>query len=168
MDVPCGPAPAGEVSAEYVPGRLVVRATGVVSDACWEVSIERLPTRVWPPEFAIEACHTSQVCPEVETPYDVRREFATDTRPEEIVVHDEGGRRTITVEAGLDGSTTPGPDEAIGVSLSLSLGDAIADAASRIPQTGHPNVPRTVTVEDIWYSTGGVVGQALYVRVRRG
>ena len=168
MDNPCRPAPAGEVSAEYVPGRLVVRATGVVPDACWDVSIERLPTRVWPPEFAIEACRRTQVCPEVETPYDVRREFPSDARPDEIVVHDESGRRTVTVEAGPDGATTTGPHEAVGVSLSLSLGDAIADAAGRIPHMGHPNVPRTVTVQDIWYSTGGVVGRALYVRVRSG
>lgn len=162
----CEAAPAADqIKASYVAGSLWIVARGSCLSSCWDVSLERSPIAVFPPEFSLEACRSARPCLEVVTPYFVRRQFPMATDPKSVVVHDAAGPHNVKVEVVPDlavQSTKPG--EATGTSLTLSLGEALGRAASQL-EPGPGDTGHDVKVEEISYTDGGIVGPALHVRV---
>lgn len=170
MDDSCELAPRGEVKAFYVTGGsgtgdLWVVATGETSTPCWDVEIERSPLEIWPPQFAIVACRAGGMCPQVVTPYSAIGRFAIGGKPDSIQVSDAGGARDMSVEDAPDTTAAATSDgSVVGYSRApVRLEEAIDRAASQLPRP-HPNAGVTITVDEIWYSDGGIVGPVLYVR----
>jgi hypothetical protein len=180
MPATCALAPEAQLSAFFVPGspsvepRLYITARGELSDSCGVVTIHRSPLRVWPPQFAVEACSEGDVCADVVTPYDVTQAFSIGSAPPAITVHDAAGAHTVDVEVVPDVRTSlegapPGRGEAVGVSIGrASLSEALADAAGQLYQGTHPNEPRKVRAIEITYSSGGIMPPVLSVRADKG
>jgi hypothetical protein len=165
MNLECRQAEAPtHASAVHASGSLIVSARGEMPNTCWRVSLGKSPLSVWPPEFYLEACPTSEVCLEVITPYTVLERFPMESAPEHIVLRGEGYEERITVDA--EPVTRVGPDVGyVGSALGHDIGEALARAVSRLPP-GPGTMGRSGTVEEIWYEDGGIVGPQVHVRVK--
>lgn len=141
MESTCEPASTEEVKASHYPGMLVIRATGTVPESCWRVEISKSPLTVWPPEFAIKRYRTAEICLEVVREYSVEAQFPTDAIPENVVIHDDQGRREIPVDVQPDASsvTSPPGGEFTGHSDSLSYDEALRDAVNQVPVNSKPD-----------------------------
>lgn len=173
----CLPLDPDEVRAFWVADGLLITVHGSFPESCWEVRIEESRLTVWPPEFILTRCRTGDVCPQVITPFHATEYFRLGTRPDQVFIHDENGRREIPMEDILTQTLREAIDvddaqydEAVGLSARFSFDEALRDAIAKLPESSpsHPDELVTITVEDIGVWFGGIAGlHHLYVRVRR-
>jgi hypothetical protein len=172
--------PADDFGAFVTRGGLLIRVRGTLPDPCWDVTVELSPLDIFPPQFAVSGVRTSPICAQVETPYEASQVFPFGAAPETVTIHHAGGEAEVTVQ-GLPDDAPPAwrpaagpdtePDEAVGLSRSMSFDEAFANAVAQLggDPAPHPDAMTTVTVTEIgaWY--GGIAGfNHMVVRVRRG
>lgn len=164
MDESCRLAAPDQITAFWVPGELWIRAQGTFPQSCWEGAIHKTGLQVWPPpESSIEECRTSQVCLEVETPYELTASFPMATPPKTITVHTSGEPQTVAVELVPDLAVAASAGKtALGVSPALSLETAFEAAVRRLPEGDPPNAGRSFNAR-IMYQDGGIVGPLVLV-----
>lgn len=169
----CQPAETDEVTASYYPGVLTLRASGTLAETCWRVTISKSPLAIWPPEFIIEQCRTSEVCREVLLPYSVETRFPMNAIPEHVVIHDAQGRREIPLDVAPDvASAQPSDADAvkgsfIGYSYDMSYDSALSDAVAQVPLSSKPDQGYfRFVVTDVRGEFGGIGGlRRLAVRI---
>lgn len=88
----------GKYRAQQVPGAVVIFAEGWHSRMGYKVWFEKLPTTVFPPEFALLQEPPNQPTAQVLTPFAVWVMFASETIVEKVNVHDANGVHEICVE----------------------------------------------------------------------
>jgi len=171
MTSTCELANTEEVTAAYYPGLLVIRASGTVPESCWRVTISKSLLTVWPPEFAIEQCRTSEVCLPAIRPYSIERSFPIQSIPEHVVIHDgQGPPREIEVDVQPDAAAAAGPQvrgEFVGYSDALSYDAALRDAVEQVPVSSNPDQGYfRFTVTEVAGEVGGIAGlRRLAVRI---
>ncbi len=163
MDQSCRLATPDKVVAFWVPGELWIRVQGTYPQSCWKGAIHKTGLQVWPPEFTVEECRTSEVCPEVETPYELMASYPIGTPPERIVVHTSAEPLTVDVDVVPDVATAATATRtAVGVSRTPSLEDAFEAAVAQLPVDDSPNAGRSFNAR-IKYQDGGIVGPLVLV-----
>jgi hypothetical protein len=94
----CGAASVESASAAYVFGHLFVLAKGEKPNPCYEVTIERSPLAIYPPQFVVRACvEPGKICSQLVTPYTAFNLFASGPL-ETITLKTAQGDRQIPVK----------------------------------------------------------------------
>lgn len=151
---------------------LILRVAGEKPSPCYEVDIEELPIRIFPPEFAATwAPDPLAICPDVMTPYVRVEAFRLGGEAEKVTLHTAGGNIEVAIEtipspdgdaapAAVDPRTAP-PVDAIGYSDNWDFGEALKNAIAQIPDRGAgiPDWLNTYQVVSVGAERGGIDGR---------
>lgn len=186
MSTNCELAPVDKVHAFWTGDAVTISASGTLPDPCSEVRIVESMLTIWPPEFAVQACSTAPFCIQPVTPYFTSQTFALGSRPDTVTVHVADGTREVEVKdiptltarigsggPGLAQGGTPSGDsydEAVGLSKTFSMDEALQNALGSLPRWRPENPDDMLVVEvtaiEAWF--GGIAGfNDLAVRVRQ-
>jgi hypothetical protein len=186
------PAETESIDAFYHAGVLFITAMGSKPNSCYEVDIERLPIRIFPPQYAVR--WREKPCgDEREVHYRVLETFVAPAS-ETVTVHDASGPRDVPVRM-LDFHPGLGPDPvspaagtamlhasrpgaadaeqetSTGYSASWDFGEALRRAVEGLPKRPTPGMTDELFRWEV-VSSGAVKGgfagfHHLYVTVRR-
>jgi hypothetical protein len=171
MPKTCSPASVKTASAVYYNGHLIITAEGTKPTLCVEVSIQRSPLTIFPPQYIVQACvDPAVICPPVITPYRAVNIFAsgpvdtiklhTASGIQDVKVVKSDDPKGVAVTKGGGGGHLPSPlrlgrslegviesfdggepREATGYSDSFSFDEAFREAVANLP-------PRQVSYPD--------------------
>ncbi len=94
----------GTFRAEQRDGKVTIRAKGENPSAGFRVRLERLPTRIWPPQYKLVRLAPDGATAQVITPFEVSASFESKAPIPAVIVHDEEGTHRIRVGQADDGS----------------------------------------------------------------
>ena len=92
---PCGDA---KFTAQQVPGRVIIIATGTHPTGGYQVFFQRLPIRIWPPEHRLWHVAPTGPATTAITPFVAIADFAAADTLDTIIVHDANGSHKVKVE----------------------------------------------------------------------
>jgi hypothetical protein len=161
---------------------LILRIAGEKPSPCFEVDIEELPIRIFPPEFAATwAPDPLAICPDVMTPYVRVEAFRLGGQADQVKLHTAGGNIDVAIEtipppdgdvaaaAADDPRAAAEPIEAVGYSDDWDFGAAMKDAIAQLPDRsgGARDWLSTYQVVAVGAEIGGIAGfNRLAVKVR--
>jgi hypothetical protein len=168
--VDCVPCERDELRAYWAGDHVLVVARGTLPESCWEARLERSPIQIWPPEFNLTRCRTSDVCLDVLTPYALSETFSMGTNPESITVHHAAGAEQVRVEpvptaAASDSEALPADADQKEIRMmatSLKSFQEAAELAFRKIASDGPEGLAAANIVRQWVSRGGFVGVNQY------
>jgi hypothetical protein len=104
----CGLAAVQKAEATYGFGHVFIRVEGQKPNPCYQITIERSPIDIFPPQFIVRACiDAGRICPQIVVPYRVVNVFASGPL-KELTLKTAGGDMTVQVKQ-LPVPAPPGP-----------------------------------------------------------